>query len=104
MFMTLHVSYFSFLSSSIMSSPGHIIVTGIVILENARPVKAPKGTRNVAFDVNFPVNDGKKRTLGLLRYFTPEERINELQQVWKNDFTEAFIIANQCYAEKWGPI
>jgi len=93
MFMMSHVSYFSLPSPSIMSSPGHIVVTGIVILANAHPVEATKGTRNVAFNVNFPVSDGKKRTLGLLCYFTPEERISEMQKVWENDFTEAFIIA-----------
>jgi len=76
-----------------MPSPGQIMITGIVMLANARPVDAEKGTRDVAFDVNFPVTDGKKKTLALLHYFLPEERVNEMQKVWKNDFTEAFIIA-----------
>ncbi|KAF8954245.1 hypothetical protein BDZ97DRAFT_1928530 [Flammula alnicola] len=76
-----------------MSSPGHVFVTGVVILADARPVDPQRGNRNVVFDVNFPVKDGKKRTLGLLRYFTPEERVGEMQKIWDNPFTEAFIIA-----------
>ena len=56
-----------------MPSPGQIMITGIVMLANARPVDAEKGTRDVAFDVNFPVTDGKKKTLALLHYFLPEE-------------------------------
>jgi hypothetical protein len=80
-----------------MSSPGQIFVNGVVILANARPVDPQKGNRNVAFDVNLPVKDGKKRTLGLLRYFTPETRVSELQKIWDNTFTEAFIIAKVCF-------
>jgi hypothetical protein len=55
-----------------MTSPGQIILTGVVILANPRPVDPQKGSRNVAFDVNLPVKDGRSRALGLLRYFTPE--------------------------------
>jgi hypothetical protein len=76
-----------------MSSPGQIIVAGVVILTNPRPVDPQKGNRNIVFDVNFPVKDGKKRTLGLLRYFTPENRVNEFQKIWENTFTQAFIVA-----------
>ena len=76
-----------------MSSPGQVFIAGVVILANARAVDPQKGNRNVVFDVNFPVKDGKKRTLGLLRYFTPENRVNELQKVWDNIFTQAFIFA-----------
>jgi hypothetical protein len=63
-----------------MSSPGQIIVAGVVILTNPRPVDPQKGNRNIVFDINFPVKDGKKCTLGLLRYFTPENRVNEFQK------------------------
>ena len=77
-----------------MTSPtGQIILTGIVILANARPIDPEKGNRNVAFDVTLPVKDGNTSTLGLLRYFTPENRVSELQQVWNNDFTQAFVVA-----------
>lgn len=82
-----------------MSSPGQIIVTGVVILTNPRPVDPQRGNRNVVFDVNLPVKDGKKRTLGLLRYFTPENRVNELQKVWENTFTQAFIAAKVHFIE-----
>ena len=76
-----------------MSSPGQIFVSGIVMLANPRAVDPQKGTRNVVFDVNFPVKDGRNCTLGLLRFFTPENRINELGKVWECTFTQAFIIA-----------
>lgn len=79
-----------------MASPGQIVVAGVVILANPRAVDPQKGNRNVVFDVNFPVKDGKNRTLGLLRYFTPENRIAELQKIWDNNFTQAFIIAKVC--------
>jgi hypothetical protein len=80
-----------------MSSPGHVLLTGVVILTNSRPVDPQKGNRNVAFDVNLPVKDGKNRTLGLLRYFTPEDRVNEFQKVWENTFTQAFTVAKVCF-------
>lgn len=78
-----------------MSSTGQIIITGIVILSNPRAVDPQKGNRNVVFDVNFPTRDGRKRTLGLLRYFTPEDRVNEFQKIWdsQESFTQAFMIA-----------
>lgn len=82
-----------------MSSPGQIIVTGVVILTNPRPVDPQRGNRNVVFDVNLPVKDGKKHTLGLLCYFTPENRVNELQKVWENTFTQAFITAKVRFIE-----
>ena len=75
------------------TSPGQILITGVVILANARFVDRQKGTQNIVFDVNFPVKDGKRNTLGLLRYFIPENRTNELDKVWENTFTEAFILA-----------
>ena len=91
-------NFFLFLFTHIikiaMTSPtGQIILTGIVILANARPIDPEKGNRNVAFDVTLPVKDGNTSTLGLLRYFTPENRVSELQQVWNNDFTQAFVVA-----------
>jgi hypothetical protein len=76
-----------------MSSPGQIILAGIVILESPRAVDPQKGNRNIAFDVNIPVKDGNdSQALGLLRYFTPEDRVEELQTVWDNDFSRAFIV------------
>jgi hypothetical protein len=76
-----------------MSSPGQIFITGVVILANARAVDPQKGNRNIAFDINFPVKDGKRNMLGLLRYFTPENRGSELEKIWDSTFTEAFIVA-----------
>jgi hypothetical protein len=64
--------FFFSCSNFIMTSPGQIILTGVVILANPHPVDLQKGSRNVAFNVNLPVKDGKNRVLGLLRYFTPE--------------------------------
>lgn len=77
-----------------MSSPtGQIIITGIIILAHPRPIDPQKGNRNVAFDVTIPVKDGNTSALGVLRYFTPENRVSELQKIWDNDFTQAFIVA-----------
>ena len=64
-----------------------------MVLANPRSVDPQKGARNIVFDVNLPVKDGRGGTLGLLRYFIPENRVNELKKVWENNFTEAFIIA-----------
>jgi hypothetical protein len=79
-----------------MSTPGQIFITGVVVLANPRPVDPKKGNRNIVFDANFPVKDGKRNTLGLLRYFTPENRGNELEKIWDSTFTEAFIVAKVC--------
>jgi ribosomal protein L1 len=84
-----------------MSSSGQIFISSVVILANARSVDPTKGTQNVVFDVNFPVKDGKKRTLGLFRYFTPENRVGELQKVWENNFTKAFIIAKVSFSHNY---
>ena len=86
------------------SSPGQVFITGIVILANASPVDPQKGNRNVAFNIKFPVKDGRKRTLGLLHYFTPEDRVNELQKTWEDTFTKAFIIAKVCIPFKIDPL
>jgi hypothetical protein len=74
------------------TSNGQIILTGVVILANPRPVDPHKGNRNIAFDVNVPVKDGKNETLGLLRYFTPEDRVGEFQKISQNTFTQAFVV------------
>jgi len=85
------------LPSSMSSTPGQIILSGIVVLANARAVDPSKGNRNIAFDVNLPVDDGvNHQTLGLLRYFAPESRIGELEKVWQASFTEAFVISKVC--------
>jgi hypothetical protein len=77
-----------------MATPnGQIILTGIVILANPRAVDPQKGNRNIAFDVNLPVKDGKDETLGLLRYFIPEDKVGEFQKISQNTFTQAFINA-----------
>jgi hypothetical protein len=75
-----------------MSSAGQILLTGIVVLASPRAVDPQKGSRNVAFDVNLPVKDGTNPAC-LLRYFIPEDRVGELQSIWENTFTKAFIIS-----------
>ena len=76
-----------------MSSPGQTLLAGIVILAKPRAVDPERGNRNIAFDVNLPVKDGIDQALGLLRYFTPENRVTEFQKVWDNTFTKAFVIS-----------
>jgi hypothetical protein len=76
------------------SSPGQIFLSGIVVLANPRAIDPSRGNRNIAFDVNFPIVDGvNHQSLGLLCYFTPENRINDLDKVWEKRFTQAFIIS-----------
>lgn len=76
-----------------MSSPGQTLLAGIVILAKPRTVDPERGNCNIAFDVNLPVKDGIDQALGLLRYFTPENRVTEFQKVWGNTFTKAFVIS-----------
>jgi hypothetical protein len=76
-----------------MSSAGQILLTGIVVLASPRSVDPQKGNRNVVFDVSVPVKDGTNLALGLLRYFIPEDRVGELQKIWENTFTKAFIVS-----------
>lgn len=79
------------------SAPGQIFMTGIVVLTNPRAINPSRGNRNIAFDVNFPVEDGSHdQSLALLRYFTPENRISDLDKVWQDRFTKAFVITKVC--------
>lgn len=94
---SLSTSSLLLLSQKMTSTPGQILLSGIVVLAKPRPVDPSKGNRNIAFDVNLPVDDGAEhQTLGLLRYFIPESRINDLERVWQDDFTQAFIISKVC--------
>jgi hypothetical protein len=80
-----------------MTSPaGQIFLTGVVVVAHPRAIDPQRGTRNVALDVTLPVKDGRNPTLGLLRYFTPENRVSELQRIWDNEFTEAFVVSKVC--------
>jgi hypothetical protein len=78
------------------SASGQIILTGIVVIAHPRSIDPQKGNRNIAFDVSLPVKDGKNATLGLLRYFTPEDRVDDLQKLSVNTFTEAFVVSKVC--------
>lgn len=80
------------------SALGQIFLTGIVVLARPRSIDPQKGNRNIAFDVTLPVKDGREATLGLLRYFTPENRVSEFEKLWaqRDEFTEAFIVAKVC--------
>ena len=82
-----------------MSSSGQVIITGIVMLGNARAVEPQKGNRNIAFDVTIPVKDGAKDTLALFRYFTPENKVDNLQKIWSVQFTQAYIVAKVCVSD-----
>jgi hypothetical protein len=75
-----------------MSSPaGQTILTGIMMLANPRPIDPQKGPRNLAFDVTLPAEDAHKPSLGVLRYFTPENRVADFHKIW-DDFTPAFVV------------
>jgi hypothetical protein len=74
------------------SSSGQISLTGIVMLANPRSIDPQRGNRNIAFDVTVPSKDGNKPSLGLLRYFMPENRVNDFQKIWNKKFTPAFVV------------
>ena len=76
-----------------MTSPGHIFLSGIVVLQNPRTLESEKRTRNIAFDVNLPIKDGKTNAIGFLRYFIPKSKVEKMQKIWDNELTEAFITA-----------
>jgi hypothetical protein len=83
---------FSFINFSQMSSSaGQVILTGIVMLANPHPIDPEKGNRNLAFHATVPAKDAHKPSLGLLRYFTPENRVTDLQKLRDDDFTPAYV-------------
>lgn len=77
------------------ASAGHVKIVGTAILANPRAIDPQRGMRHLAFDANFNVPDGnKKPTLGLLRYFVPDHLANQIANLRKEEFTQAFISAN----------
>ncbi|KAF8798914.1 hypothetical protein BYT27DRAFT_7177119 [Phlegmacium glaucopus] len=78
-----------------MTSPGYISVSAITILACPRPVDPQKGARNIVFDANFYIVEGSETSsLGLLRYFVPDDMMNVVEKFSENSFQKAFIIAN----------
>lgn len=79
------------------ASPGHVKISGMAILANPRPIDPQRGIRHLAFDANFNIADGGKRpTLGLLCYFVPDHMANEIENIMKDEFTQASVTANVC--------
>jgi hypothetical protein len=78
-----------------MSSPGFISLSAITVLASPRPIDPQKGIRNIVFDANFFIVDGSQTsTLGLLRYFVPEDMLSVIQTFSESNFQKAFINAN----------
>jgi hypothetical protein len=83
------------LSLTIMSgSLGFISISAITLLASPRPVNPQKGMRNIVFDANFFIVDGSQTSsLGLLRYFAPDNTPNLIQKFSQDTFQKAFIVA-----------
>lgn len=78
-----------------MNAHGFISLSAITVLASPRPVDPQRGTRNIVFDANFFVVDGSQTSsLGLMRYFAPENATTLIQRFSDNPFQKAFIIAN----------
>jgi hypothetical protein len=78
-----------------MTSPGFISLSAITVLASPRPIDPQKGIRNIVFDANFFIVDGSHTsTLGLLRYFVPENMVSIIQSFSEFNFHKAFINAN----------
>ena len=83
-----------------MSSLGFISISAITLLASPRPVDPQRGTRNIIFDANFYIVDGSQTSsLGLLRYFAPDNTPNVMQKFSQDTFQKAFIIANVCLSD-----
>jgi hypothetical protein len=78
-----------------MSTLGFISISAVTVLASPRPIDPQRGTRNVVFDANFYIIDGSHTSsLGLLRYFVPDNAPNVMQKFTTERFQKAFIIAN----------
>lgn len=80
-----------------MSSPGHISLAGLAVLQSPRAVEPEKGRRHVVIDATFFVVDGSQTaTIGLLRYFASDDMANMIHKIPDKDFQNAFVVANVC--------
>jgi len=80
-----------------MNSPGYISISAVAILASPRPIEPQKGNRNILFDANLFIADGtQSSTMGLLRYFVPDDLRNDLQTFFDESFQKAFVVANVC--------
>jgi hypothetical protein len=80
-----------------MNALGFISLSAITVLASPRPVDPQRGTRNIVLDANLFVVDGSlTSSLGLFRYFIPEQATGILQKFKDNSFQKAFIVANVC--------
>ena len=97
-----HLNHLKHLSSFVlttnMTSPGSITISGVAILQSPRPVDPERGPRNVVFDANFCIVEGSQTvTMALLRYFSPKEMMDVIQNIASKTFQKAFIVANVRY-------
>jgi hypothetical protein len=78
-----------------MSSPGHISITALAVLECPRAVDPQKGNRHVVFDATFNINqDTGDATVGLLRYFASDEMAVRVFKIREKEYQKAFVVAN----------
>jgi hypothetical protein len=78
-----------------ISTPGSITISGVAVLQSPRAIDPQKGPRNVVFDASFCIVEGSQTaSMGLLRFFAPNEMVNDIQEMAEKPFQKAFIIAN----------
>ncbi|KDR70862.1 hypothetical protein GALMADRAFT_144341 [Galerina marginata CBS 339.88] len=78
-----------------MTSPGFIPISTITVLASPHTVDPTKGDRNIVFDANFFIVHGSQTSsLGLLRYFIPDDMIELVRKMNDKAFQKAFVVAN----------
>ena len=78
-----------------MNTPGYMAISTIAVLASPQPVDAQKGPRNMVFDMNLYIaEDFEQSSLALLRYFVPDDMINNIQKITQKNFQKAFIVTN----------
>ncbi|KAF5386086.1 hypothetical protein D9615_002445 [Tricholomella constricta] len=75
------------------STPGHVSISGIALLQEPRALDPSKGQRHLVFDATFCVIEGTgSGTVGLFRYFTSDDMAAKIMNM--PDFQKAFVVAN----------
>ena len=78
---------------------GHVVLSGISMIGNPRPIDPQRGDRHLAFDANFPVRDGMhKSSVGMFRYFLPPDFDHSL--IPNGKYTPVYVVANVSIAKK----
>ena len=87
---------------SLTTTPGSITITALAMITFPRVLEPSKGPKNKVFNVNLNIRDGPKvTTLGLLRYFVPDNLMDTIENI--KDFTQVFLVATIAAMPHTGP-